>query len=103
MCVHQLQPQRLGQRAEQRGPVADRHWVDHQPVFIDQSIVDQRVDEGCAAVGEDHTAGFALEPVDVLGQVAVGDPALCPVGGGQRGEKTTFGMSFMGAAYTLSS
>jgi hypothetical protein len=80
--------------------VADRHRVDHQPVFIDQSIMDQRVDEGCATMGEDHTAGFALEPVDVLGQVPPAirlsaHPARVSVF-----EKTTLGISFITSAYT---
>ena len=64
--------------------MADGHGVDHQSVFIDQPIADQRIDEGCAAVGEDHTSGFALEPVDVLGQVAVGNSAFRLLGAGQR-------------------
>jgi len=60
--------------------VADRYRVDYQPAFIDQSIVDQGVHEDCAAVGEDHTAGFALERADVLGQTdAISSSVLRPM------------------------
>ena len=98
--LDQVQSQRLAQRTEQTGPVADHERMEHEPVLVDQPCTDQRVQEGRAAMGEDDAAGLALEPVDVLGQLATGNPSLGPVGRVSVDENTTLGISFITSAYS---
>lgn len=76
----------------------DRNRVDDQSVLVDQAFADQPVDEGRAAVGDDHAARLALEPVDVASEHAAGDPALRPVGMGERPREDHLGMSFITSA-----
>ena len=65
--------------------------MDDQSVLVDQPLSDQRVHERRAAVGEDDTPGLTLEPGDLLREVAAGDPALGPLGAGQRGREDHLG------------
>jgi hypothetical protein len=52
----------------------------HQSVFVDQAQPGQRLREGGTAVGDDVVARLALEPGNLLGQVAAGDPGVRPSG-----------------------
>jgi len=95
-----VEPQRFPKGGEQAGAVADRHRMDNQPVLVDQTLSDQRVDERRAAVGEDDTPGLALQPDNLLREVSAGDSALGQSALVSVRENTTLGISFITSAYT---
>jgi hypothetical protein len=98
----ELEVHRSGQILEQRKPGAECGRLDHEPVLVDQPESRQRLVEGGAAVGDQVVPRFALETPDLFGDLAAGDArvsgqsAYCRVF-----EKTTFGISFIGRAYSL--
>src|SRR5215469_1518565 len=76
-----------GNRAVPEQPLAraDQHRVDHEPVFIDESVLPQRVDKRCTAVDKDVAVVLLLELGHLKGDVARDDRAVPPRRLGERG------------------
>jgi hypothetical protein len=72
--------------------------MDHQPVLIDQPLARQGLGELRAAVREQVAALLRLQPRDLIGELPGRDLRLRPLGALSVFEKTTFGISFIGAA-----
>ncbi len=83
---------------EQREPVPERHWLQHEAVFVDEPEPCERLGEPGASPRDQVLSRLALQVGDL---VSSAPRAMRDSGQSARSsvlEKTTLGMSFIGAA-----
>jgi hypothetical protein len=71
--VDQLQVRDVGRVAEQTLAASKDHGKHHEPVLVDQVLLDERVEKVSAAEQQDVTASLLFQLGDLLGGISLDD------------------------------
>jgi hypothetical protein len=63
----EVEPEGRGESREQREPVSQCHWLEHEPVFVDQAEPAERLREGGTSPTRSGLSRFAFEGADLVG------------------------------------